>query len=58
MFAFFAFFVLWFLVYTPCMLRVAFLLPFSNKISVIYLSKKKIYATSMFHMFMLKDFLE
>ena len=40
MFGFLCFFVEGFLVYTPCMLQVAFLLP-SNKFSVIYLSKKK-----------------
>ena len=43
MFAFLCFFVEGFLVYTPCMLPVAFLLPSSNKFSVIYLSKKKIW---------------
>ena len=41
MFAFLCFFVEGFLVYSPCMLRVAFLLPSSNKFSVLYLSKKK-----------------
>ena len=41
MFAFLCFFVEGFLVYSPCMLRVAFLLPSSNKFSVFYLSKKK-----------------
>ena len=50
MFAFLCFFVEGFLVYSPCMLRVAFLLPSSNKFSVLYLSKKKKKAPSFLSM--------
>ena len=38
---FLVFFVVGLLVYTPCMLRVAFLLPSFNKLSVFIYKKKK-----------------